>query len=323
MIFSNVHMPKETSTWLTGTIICPMQLPDIFWATSICYRQSNTVSYTHTKTNKPVRCYISRAATLCLLKCNEWWCHDTMSAILWLEGAWLTAFPTGCTASLPVLLGHCRLAFPTRCFMMQIPGRLHDSLQRRTVGQHDNGEFPTPTTQFWYEHASATIWWDLDLLYQSERTHCNRLQKKCHWLKEFNRRAAMNIVIPEVNGAAGPPFQEWENHDDGVPWWNAQLNQSSEASDCLVDSQFTFIVYHMLHLNSLINSLFAYWVFWGAITLALARRVLYRTIWGFVVSESNWQLRVSQCETSDDFFKFALNCCSLTRVAYKGSYAIS
>jgi len=97
-----------------------------------------------------------------------------------------------------------------------MPRRLHDGLQRRTVCQHDDGEFPTPTKQFWYEQSSATIWWDLDLLYQAERAHCKRLQKKCHWLKEFNNRVASEILIPEVDGAAGPPFQEWETWN-GVP----------------------------------------------------------------------------------------------------------
>ena len=98
-----------------------------------------------------------------------------------------------------------------------MPGRLHASLQRRTVCPHDAGDFPTLTEQFWYEHASATIWWDLDLLYQSERRHCNRLQKRCRWLTEFNSRAAMDIAIPVVDGAAGPPFQEWQARADVVP----------------------------------------------------------------------------------------------------------
>jgi len=90
--------------------------------------------------------------------------------------------------------------------------RLRDRLQRRTVCQHADGQFPTQTKQFWYEQASATIWWDLDLLCQSERDFCKRVGVKKHvWLKEFNSRVATDIVSPEVDGAAAPEsvFQEW------------------------------------------------------------------------------------------------------------------
>ena len=37
--------------------------------------------------------------------------------------------------------------------------------------------------------ALQTVWWDLDLLYSALCTICGKLQKRCHWLAEFNRRA--------------------------------------------------------------------------------------------------------------------------------------
>ena len=98
---------------------------------------------------------------------------------------------------------------------MAEPGshRQHDALQRRTVcGHNSDGAFVSK--QFWYEQAVETVWWDLDLLYQAMRKSCNRTQKRCHWLTEFNRRVAMDMPI--INRDL--PFQFWEsNADDPVP----------------------------------------------------------------------------------------------------------
>jgi hypothetical protein len=71
--------------------------------------------------------------------------------------------------------------------------RLHDALQRRTVCGHEEGTFVSG--QFWYEPAVATLWWDLDLLYQSLRIKCNRLQTKWHWLEEFKDRVDVEIPV--------------------------------------------------------------------------------------------------------------------------------
>ena len=83
------------------------------------------------------------------------------------------------------------------------PMRLREGLQRRTVGH----EFFTRTQQFWYEQACDTIWWDLNLLYQSERKDVQKLQKRCHWMTEFHSRVAVDI--PVLDGAL--PFQLLES----------------------------------------------------------------------------------------------------------------
>ena len=104
--------------------------------------------------------------------------------------------------------------------------RLRENLQRRTVGDHENGELLTPTKQFWYEQALNTIWWDLDLLRQSERVGCNRSQKRCHWLKEFNERVAVDIPAPD--GAL--PFQLWESSGNQVVAGETQYLNHNIAS---------------------------------------------------------------------------------------------
>ena len=123
---------------------------------------------------------------------------------------WLGAWQTSFKGLLHVLLG----------LVHDMLGRLHASLQRRTVCPHDAGDFPTLTKQFWYEHASATIWWDLDLLYQAERDKCSRLQKRCHWMTEFSIRAAINMDI------AMPLFQEWEARREFVPCHVDEIHNS-------------------------------------------------------------------------------------------------
>jgi hypothetical protein len=87
-----------------------------------------------------------------------------------------------------------------------------DALQRRTVhGHNSDGAFLSQ--QFWHEPAVETIWWDLDLLCQAMRKYCNRMQKRCHWLAEFNNRAAVDIPIRHGE----LPFQLWELDADQVP----------------------------------------------------------------------------------------------------------
>ena len=75
-------------------------------------------------------------------------------------------------------------------------------------------QFPTPSKQFWYDRASKTIWWDLDLLRMSEAQaiagqnlrmngsgervdddgrHMCGVRKRNRWLAELNRRVAMDI----------------------------------------------------------------------------------------------------------------------------------
>ena len=71
---------------------------------------------------------------------------------------------------------------------------LHSTLQRRTIvhGHDEAGAFPS--TQFWYHGQSGTLWWDLDLLYQTLRQQCDRKQKKNEWLLSFNKEAAADAA---------------------------------------------------------------------------------------------------------------------------------
>ena len=67
-------------------------------------------------------------------------------------------------------------------------GRSPGSLVGRWVGgkTHLKNREPFLAT---ITKALQTVWWDLDLLRNELRAKCNRLQKRCHWLAEFNRRA--------------------------------------------------------------------------------------------------------------------------------------
>ena len=79
-----------------------------------------------------------------------------------------------------------------------------DATKRRTVcGQL---EHLLLSVQFWYEQAVATIWWDLDLLYQSMRTIMQFGMKRNKWLIEFHERVAVDIQMADGD----LPFQLWE-----------------------------------------------------------------------------------------------------------------
>ena len=86
-----------------------------------------------------------------------------------------------------------------------------DALQRRTILDGSSHREAFVSQQLWYEAAvgpTGTVWWDLDLLYQTERRFCNRRQKKCHWMTEFKRRAAVDIET----GDGDLPFQIRQTH---------------------------------------------------------------------------------------------------------------
>ena len=87
--------------------------------------------------------------------------------------------------------------------------RKHDALQRRTV---TGLEGVCLSEQFWYEQAVATLWWDLDLLYQSVRRLCQWTQRKGKILAEFNVRAALDIPV----GDGELQFQ-WRESQNEVP----------------------------------------------------------------------------------------------------------
>jgi len=137
-------------------------------------------------------------------------------AFFWGRGSGLLLATTHVICFLPCLvLAHIAFAF---IHWMQVPAaarpkaafrRLHADLKRRSVCEHAEGALLAPTLQFWYEPSLEIIWWDLDLLYQSERQHCARLQKRCHWLIEFQARVEADIPVPDD----APPFLLKENTD--------------------------------------------------------------------------------------------------------------
>ncbi len=99
--------------------------------------------------------------------------------------------------------------------------RVRDSLQRRTVCNDEEGCL---SQQFWCERAVATIWWDLELVYQSLRKSCNKFQREFRWIKVFNERAAVEIT----NEVGQPPFQVRRTNEESVSltWLNANICNS-------------------------------------------------------------------------------------------------
>ena len=86
---------------------------------------------------------------------------------------------------------------------------LIQDLQRRTICRHVRGEFPSPTQQFWYHTSSRIIWWDLDLLRQTEKNRASYgSMKKVDWLQQFQARAQ---GVPE-------PFLFLRRRASDVPW---------------------------------------------------------------------------------------------------------
>jgi len=75
---------------------------------------------------------------------------------------------------------------------------LKANLQRRVVNGQDKALI---SAQFWYDEVGKTILWDLDLMFQTLRHKCDKMQKLCHWLNEFKKRAATDLAII-----------------DGIPW---------------------------------------------------------------------------------------------------------
>jgi len=143
------------------------------------------------------------------------------------KGAWLLAFPHislwRLLESIRVLVcsdraWHWCAAFPESVIdheslmMLAQPAELHrklDALQRRTV---TGLEGVCLSEQFWYEQAVATLWWDLDLLYQSVRRLCQRSQNKWKILEDFNVRAAMDIPVRD-----GELQFQWRESQNEVP----------------------------------------------------------------------------------------------------------
>ena len=91
--------------------------------------------------------------------------------------------------------------------------RLNADLERRTVCEHHEGLLPSPSSQFWYDQSLGITWWDLDLLYQSERDNCGRVMKKAHWLTEFKSRVAVSLATADGT----PPFMLRRANRDTVP----------------------------------------------------------------------------------------------------------
>lgn len=89
------------------------------------------------------------------------------------------------------------------CYLIML--LLQADLQRRTVYDNDDGAFLT--SQFWFQPATETLWWDLQLLMQTMRQACSKLQKKCHWLQVLNQR--VSVDIPNE-----PPFQIRQKSND-------------------------------------------------------------------------------------------------------------
>ena len=83
------------------------------------------------------------------------------------------------------------------------------NLHRRVVCGQADGAFISQ--QFWYDHEVRTIFWDLDLLFQTMRLKWNRMMKRNKFLKEFNNRVLVDIPIIE-----DLPFQLWESHPMAV-----------------------------------------------------------------------------------------------------------
>lgn len=96
---------------------------------------------------------------------------------------------------------------------LEMQSRRFCDLERRTLVCPDGGGLPIPSKQFWYEHAVQILWWDLDLLYQTEVQKGIWKTSKSKWSFNFQNRIAASLP------ALGPgdlPYVIRENLDDMV-----------------------------------------------------------------------------------------------------------
>jgi len=86
---------------------------------------------------------------------------------------------------------------------MQAQYLYHSDLQRRVVSE--NHHLPLISVQFWYNEVQKTLFWDLDLVFQTLRFKCDKQQKLHHWLgKAFHARVKKDLEFIEDK-----PWQLW------------------------------------------------------------------------------------------------------------------
>ena len=124
---------------------------------------------------------------------------------------------------------------------------LHSTLQRRTIvhGHDETGSFLS--AQFWFHGQSGALWWDLDLLYQTVRQHCDRKQKKCGWLLSFNREVAN--AIPAIAATDAASFQRSQS-PSGVT--SDRLNRNIATSFAV----YTYVAMRIVHAKDTKESQF-------------------------------------------------------------------
>ena len=91
--------------------------------------------------------------------------------------------------------------------------RLLRDLERRTLVCRDGGGLPIPSKQFWYERNVQILWWDLDLLYQTEVQKGITGVSKSKWSKTFQKRIAAEMPAAAPGGL---PYFIRENFDATV-----------------------------------------------------------------------------------------------------------
>ena len=84
--------------------------------------------------------------------------------------------------------------------------RLLDDLQRRTLVDLEGGCLPMPSRQFWYESTVRTLWWDLDLLYETELKFKRTGSSKSKWLGKVKK-----IIEVDMPAGGGLPHFIREN----------------------------------------------------------------------------------------------------------------